>query len=132
MAEQPKNLIVVTVPGGGRRREQRSFLRGLASRMSENRPCIVLDCSRMAAMNRSKIHLLLCCLEEALKRNGDVRLAGIPPEAKAAFEVTGAFRLFQIFASNTDAIKSFNQPTADAPAREEKQGEADRRSQNAA
>jgi anti-sigma B factor antagonist len=132
MADQPKNLFVVTVPDGGRRRVQRSFLRGLASRMDEYRPCIVLDCSRLAAMDRSKIHLLLCCLEEALKRNGDVRLAGIPPEAKATFEITGALRLFQIFASNADAIKSFDQRAADAPARGEKQGEAERHSQNAA
>jgi anti-anti-sigma regulatory factor len=43
--------------------------------MNNDRAYIVLDCSKVGVMDRSAIYLLLCCLEEAMKRNGDVKLA---------------------------------------------------------
>jgi hypothetical protein len=51
--------------------------------------------------------LLLCCLEEAMKRNGDVKLAAIPAGAEATVEL---IRLFEIFETSADAVKSFRLP----------------------
>lgn len=123
MTNQPTNVIVVTVPEEMDIQQQQSFLRELAGRMSEYRPCIVLDCSRLTMMDGPRIYFLLCCLEEALKRNGDARLAGVPAPAKKMLQAAGADKIFQMFASNGDAIGSFFPRSArleEAPCEEER------------
>jgi anti-anti-sigma regulatory factor len=88
-------------------RNGRLFLRELESFMNVDRPCIVFDCSKLHQIDRPAIHLLLCCLEEAMKRKGDVKLARIPARAKAMLELTGAIHLFEVFDTNADAVSSF-------------------------
>lgn len=131
MTSQSKDVIVIVVPERADVRRHYSFLRDLASRMGEYRPYVVLDCSRLSTIDGNNIYFLLCCLEEALKRNGDVRLAGVTAQAKTMIEAAGADRIFQIFASNADAIDSFLQRGAKVE-HQEAQGEEDRASQNAA
>jgi anti-anti-sigma regulatory factor len=87
-------------------KQGRVFFREVVSSMNVDRPCIVLDCSHVHQLEGSVVHLLLCCLEEAMKRNGDVKLAAIPP-AEATPEIT---RLFEIFDTTADAVKSFRLP----------------------
>jgi anti-anti-sigma factor len=91
----------------------RRFLSELKITMSEDRPCIVLDCSNVRIMDRSIIHVLLCCLEEAIKHNGDVRLAAVREGARSTLEITGVGRLFEIFETNADAVNSFRLLSAD-------------------
>jgi anti-anti-sigma regulatory factor len=90
----------------------RRFLGGVQDRMGDRRPGLVLDCSGLCHMDEMVLNLLLSCLEEALKRNGDARLAAVTPSAEVTLKLIGADRLFQIFASNTDAVNSFHQPPA--------------------
>ncbi len=132
MTGKPNDLIVLSIPGTLKSRQQRTFLRTLVSRMRGLRPRLVLDCSRLDAIDGSVIRLMLSCLEEALKRNGDVKLAGVAPTAKAMLESTGASRLFRIFASNADAIRSFFQSAAERALLEEVQIDEDERRQHAA
>jgi anti-anti-sigma regulatory factor len=61
-------------------------------------------------MDRFAIHMLLCCLEEAMKRNGDVKLAAVSPTARATLEMTRVDRLFEIYETETDAVNSFFRP----------------------
>ena len=90
----------------------RRFLGKIQDRMSDMRPGLVLDCSGLTQMDKPVLHLLLSCLEEAMKRNGDARLAAVSPSAQAMLKLIGADRLFQIFASNADAVNSFHQHSA--------------------
>jgi anti-anti-sigma regulatory factor len=101
-------VAVKQLPDGLTLKQGRSFFRELESYMNLDRPWIVLDCSRLRQVDRRVIHLLLCCLEEAMKRNGDVKLAAMPPEAEAILELTGVKSLFEIFATNADALDSFH------------------------
>lgn len=89
-------------------KQLRNLLRELEDCTSADRPCIVLDCSRLCQMDRAAIRALLDCLEEAMKCNGDVRLAAVSPDARMMLELTGVDRLFQIFGTNQEAIDSFN------------------------
>jgi anti-sigma B factor antagonist len=88
-------------------KQERAFFREVESSMNVDRPCIVLDCCHVRQLDGSVIHLLLCCLEEAIKRNGDVKLAALPSGAEAAAALT---RLFEIFDTTADAVKSFRLP----------------------
>jgi len=78
-----------------------------------DRPAVVLDCSEVRELDRSAIHLLLCCLEEAMKRNGDVRLACLSLEVKSALQAAEVGSLFHSFAAISDAVESFHKPQFD-------------------
>jgi len=57
---------------------------------------------------------MLCCLEEAVKRNGDVKLAAVPAGARSTLKLTGIDRIFEIFDTNVEAASSFRRFSADA------------------
>ena len=95
-------------------KQGRLFLGELESCMNIDRPCIVLDCSKVRRLDRAGVHLLLCCLEEAMKRNGDVKLAEVAAGARATLELTGVDRIFEIFDTSADAIGSFARLPVDA------------------
>jgi len=107
-------------------------LRELESSMSVDRPFIVLDCSHVHRLDRSVVEVLLCCLEEAIKRNGDVKLASIPSGAEAILELTGVNRLFEIFDTTAGAVHSFHQPVLEGPRRRPCMGCSPRGPQRAA
>jgi len=87
--------------------QARVFLEEVQSYLYDDRPCIVLDCSKIGQMGGLSIQLMLCCLEEAIKRNGDVKLASVPAQAISTLKLTGVDRLFEIFDTNTEAVNSF-------------------------
>ncbi len=86
-----------------------AFLHEVAGIMNTSRPRLVLDCSTLRECDVSTIHLLLHCLEEAMKRNGDVKLAAVPPNAAIRLVSTGVARLFETFDSTEEAVNSFHQ-----------------------
>ena len=73
---------------------------------------VVLDCSRVRRADKPLVHLLLACLEEALKRNGDVRLAGIRQEVWPSLQTAGVARLFRVFPTTAEAVNSFSRLAA--------------------
>ncbi|HLW89435.1 MAG TPA: STAS domain-containing protein [Terriglobales bacterium] len=90
-------------------KQGRRFFHEVEPHLQADRPRVVLDCSKIRHVDSAGIHVLLCCLEEAMKRNGDVKLAGIPRGAAAILELTGAGGLFEAFDSAADAVNSFHQ-----------------------
>lgn len=102
-----RTVTVHEIPEKVTAKEEKSFLNDLQHYVETERPRLVLDCSRIRKMDNATIHLLLSCLEEAMKRNGDVKLAGLDPQARATLSLTGADRLFEIFPATADAVRSF-------------------------
>jgi anti-sigma B factor antagonist len=111
MTLSSKNVTVKHLPDKLDRRSERALLRELEIAMNVERPAIVLDCSQMREMDISAVHLLLCCLEEAMKRNGDVRLVAVSAQAKECLRSTAVDRLFRIFDTNDEAVQSFQRRT---------------------
>jgi len=83
------------------------FFREVESCLQSDRPRVVLDCSKVSQLDSAGIHVLLRCLEAAMKRNGDIKLASVPPAAAAILELTRVDRLFEAFDSTADAVSSF-------------------------
>lgn len=102
-------VTVHEVPAEVTASEERAFLHGLQEYVETERPRLVLDCSNIQRINRPTVHLLLSCLEEAMKRNGDVRLAALPPEARTAPQMAGLHRLFEVYPTVAEAVHSFQQ-----------------------
>ena len=92
----------------------RLFLRELKSSMITDRPGIVLDCSKLCQLDKGAVLVLLGCLEAAIKRNGDIKLAAVPVGARALLKLTRADRVFEMFDTNEEAAGSFGRLWAPA------------------
>ena len=107
MALQLRTVLLKQLPQTLDEEQAWAFLETLKLSLSADRPRVVLNCASIQTFDRSSLHLLLCCLEEAMKRNGDVRLSCLSEPARAALEASGIDHLFKNFDSDADAIKSF-------------------------
>ena len=85
------------------------FLRDLQQYAEADRPRLVLDCSMVWEMDYAMINLLLSCLEEVMKGNGDVRLASLRPAAKSGLRIATVNRLFEMYDTPQEAVQSFDQ-----------------------
>lgn len=105
---QKRVVAVKLLPAILNSKNERLFLAELQAYLNVARPRIVLDGTLLRKLDRSGIHLLLCCLEEAIKRNGDVKLAALPPGTEALLEFTGVSRVFEIYDTTVEAVNSFD------------------------
>ena len=94
----PENLSV---------KQGRIFFREVQPCLNVDRPRLVLDCSKVRQLDSAGIHVLLRCLEEAMKRNGDVKLAAIQPVTADILQLTRVDCLFETFATTSDAVNSY-------------------------
>jgi len=92
----------------------RAFFVEIAPHLESDRPCLVLDFAEVRYLDSAGVELLLQCIEETMKRNGDVKLAAISPEITSILEMTRVDRLFEIFDSCNDAVESFHRFSARA------------------
>lgn len=113
MRFRPCTVTVTRLPETVDMKRGRLFFKELESRMNVDRPCIVLDCSQVREMDRFAIHLVLCCLEEAMKRDGDVKLAAVSKPARKTLEMTRVHRLFEIYDTEAEAVNSFFRPNVE-------------------
>ena len=85
-----------------------AFLHDISSIMNTSRPQLVLDCSSLREGDTAALYLMLHCLEEAMKRNGDVKLAALPAPAAVLLVSTGVAQLFETFDTTEAAVASFH------------------------
>jgi anti-sigma B factor antagonist len=107
-------VVVMQVPEVLNVKEVRNFMEELGPLLESNRPRIVLDCSQVRSMESAGVEMLLRCLEEVLKRDGDLKLASLSPEAEVILELMRVARVFEAFQTGEDAVRSFNAIPADA------------------
>lgn len=109
MTIRSRTVVVQQLPEILSMKQSRVFLREITGCMSAHCPRIILDCSHVRQVSRPLVCTLLCCLEEALKRSGDVKLAAMPATARVILKLSGADRLFAIHDTTADAVNSFRQ-----------------------
>lgn len=69
---------------------------------------IVVDLAETDFVSSAGLRALLSALKQARRFNrGDLRLAGLSPKVKKAFELAGLDALFQLFDNSVDAVGSF-------------------------
>lgn len=116
MSIRKRAVNILQLPGQISSSSHAEILRRLKLAVQSGHPRFVLDCSRVEVMGPEEIQFLLCCLEEAMKHNGDVRLATVTPEARAVLQSAGISRLFEIYGSTESAIHSYQvRPASMAP-----------------
>jgi anti-sigma B factor antagonist len=108
MTNRTRSVTVHVVPSHVTASAERRFLHELQTHVNTERPRLVLDCSKVQAMDEPTVHLLLCCLEEGMKRNGDVKLAALSESSEGILRKAGLDRLFEIYPTQAAALKSFH------------------------
>jgi anti-anti-sigma factor len=86
----------------------RNLLREIQPILRIDRPQVVFDLSQVRQMDAAGVDMLLQCMAQAMKRDGDVKLASVSPQAAVILELTRTDRLFEIYENSTDAARSFS------------------------
>jgi anti-anti-sigma factor len=101
-------VVVIELPEQLRRGEAEKFLTELQPLLENDRPSLVLDCSKVQHMDSTGVDVLLHCLEEAMKRDGDLKLAAVSPASAVLLELMRVDRLFEVFKTAELAVRSFS------------------------
>ena len=80
--------------------------------LSEPDRKMVIDMDQVEFIDSSGLGALIACLRRFRKINGDIKLACLNSNVRQVFELTRAFRLFDIFDSSTAAVESISQEAA--------------------
>jgi anti-sigma B factor antagonist len=105
-------VIVIELPQQLKRAEARALQNELQGILENDRPCVVLDCSQVLQMDSAGVEMLLRCLEEAMKRDGDLKLAAVSPASAVILELMRVDRLFEVFETTEQAMQSFQVPAS--------------------
>jgi anti-anti-sigma regulatory factor len=132
MTSRTHPVTVKQLPETFNSKQAKLFFSDLESHMNIDRPAIVLDCSKVHKVDSSAVHLLLCCLEEAMKRNGDVKLAALPSGSAEVVALSRIDRLFEVFGTIAEAVNSFRRGPIDVAAHTSVAARSLRPSENAA
>jgi len=68
---------------------------------------IVVDLSQTDFVDSSFLGVLLAGLKKATVHNGDLKISGLRENVRVIFELTKLYRVFGIFNTADEAIKSF-------------------------
>ena len=109
-----KPVVIMELPEALNRETAQAFLLELQPLLESHRPRIVLDCSRVRYIDGSGVEMLLQCLEEAMKRDGDLKLSAVSPESEVILEFLRVDRVFEVFLTSEDAVRSFSAIPAEA------------------
>jgi anti-sigma B factor antagonist len=107
MAINSRPVVVKRMPERLNARTAREFLRDVQPFLLADRPQLVFDLSQVVRLDASGVEMLLRCMSEAHKRDGDVKLAALSPQASVVLELTRTERLFEIYENSTEAARSF-------------------------
>ena len=106
--ETSRPVVVKRMPIRVNLREARSFFRDVQPFLKSDRPQLVFDMSQVEQLDSAGIEMLLECMAECMKRDGDLKLSSLSTQAATVLELTRTDRLFEIFGTSTDAARSFS------------------------
>ncbi len=106
--ERTRPVVVKHIPEFFGFREARTFMRDMQPLLTIDRPQLVFDLSGVRQLDASGIEMMLACMSEVMKRDGDVKLAAPSPVAETILELTRTDRLFEIYHTAADAVRSFS------------------------
>lgn len=101
-------VVVKHMPERINLKQAREFLREVQPFLRSDRPQIVFDFSNVRQIDAAGVDMLLHCMGEVMKRDGDVKLASLSPHAAVVLEMTRTDRLFEVYETASDAVRSFS------------------------
>jgi len=108
METNSRPVVVKRMPERVNARSAREFWRDVQPFLTVDRPQLVFDLSPVVQLDAAGVEMLLRCMSEAHKRDGDLKLASPSEQAAVVLELTRTERLFEIFETSLDAVRSFS------------------------
>ena len=102
------SVVVKTLAARLDRNQVAAFRRGMQELLRMDQPRVVFDFCSVAHLDSAGIELLLNCLSAIVKRDGELKLAALSPQAATVLEITRVGRFFEIFPTVEDAVRSFD------------------------
>jgi anti-anti-sigma factor len=106
-------VLVMEMPERLSATESRTFMHELEPLLDAPRLRLVFDCSAVQHIDGAGVTMMLRCLEEAMKGDGDVKLAALSPQCQAIFQLAPQTAGFQTHLSTDEAVRSFNVGSAE-------------------
>lgn len=106
--ETSRPVIVKHIPERLTQKQARTFVQEIKPVLQTDRPQVVFNLSQVRQLDAAGVDMLLNCMSEAMKRDGDVKLAALSPQAAVVLELTRTDRLFEIYENSNDAVRSFS------------------------
>jgi anti-sigma B factor antagonist len=100
-------VVVKRMPEKLNLREAKAFFREVQPILTSDRPQVVFDLSQVKVIDSAGVDMLLQCMAEIIKRDGDLKLAAMSPESAVVLEMTRTDRLFETYETSSDAVRSF-------------------------
>lgn len=108
METHSRPVVVKRMPARVSARVARDFWQEVQPFLSLDRPQLVFDLSPVVQLDAAGVEMLLRCMSEAHRRDGDLKLASLSEHAAVVLELTRTERLFEIYESSIDAVRSFS------------------------
>jgi anti-sigma B factor antagonist len=107
-AQQKSAVRVIEVAGHVRMGELVDRLRSdIDSNLSAGNNRLVLNMTNLKSLDSSGIGVIVRSLGMAKKDGGSIKLANVPEGVTQSLQVTGIWRLFEVFKTDQEAIASF-------------------------
>src|SRR3954447_10563593 len=106
--ETSRPVLVKRVPEHMNQREAQKFFADVRPLLNADRPQLVFDLSQVRQLDVAGIEVLLQCMSQVMKRDGDLKLASLSEHAAIVLELTRTDRLFEVYETSTDAARSFS------------------------
>jgi anti-anti-sigma factor len=106
--ETSRPVVVKRMPEKVNQREARKFFQDVQPFLTADRPQLVFDLSLVKQLDAAGVEMLLNCVSEVMKRDGDLKLASLSKQATMVLELTRTDRLFEIYDNSTEAARSFS------------------------
>src|SRR5512146_1924929 len=108
METNSRPVVVKRMPERVNARTAREFMHDVRPLLTTDRPQIVFDLSQVGQLDVAGVEMLVKCMSEAHRRDGDLKLAALSPQACVVLELTRTERLFEVYETSTDAVRSFS------------------------
>ena len=106
--ETSRPVVVKRMPERLNLKHARALFRELQPILTSDRPQVVFDMSQVRHLDAAGVDMLLHCMTEAMKRDGDLKLAALSEQAAVILELTRTDRLFEIYNTSPEAVRSFS------------------------
>ena len=108
MESSSRPVVVKRMPERMSLKEAREFLRDVQPVLNSDRPQVVFDMSKVRHLDAAGVDVLVECMREVMKRDGELKLAAPSPQIIVVLELTRTGRLFEIYENSAWAVKSFS------------------------
>ena len=67
----------------------------------------VFDLSKVDFLDSTGLGSIVSCLKSAVENDGNIKIAGLQPKTRMVFEITRAYKIFDIFDDLESAVASY-------------------------